>query len=233
MSYYITFSGATSASKGIEIVRRPDIPAPEPVYDPYIIPGRDGALMPTDITYGPLEIDVEMNFMSSTPETWGEIFRRAKKWLSGSGELSFSDDGTFFYKVYRASILESERTSRRIGTFTAHFYCDPYNYLASGKQEQSLGSGGQLQNQYELSHPIYTCIVTGSANLTANGNIFSIPRSAVIDTDKMLVTDYQNGDIMNGECTGDFEGLYLAPGTNTLALTRATSLKVTPNWRAL
>lgn len=228
MSYHITYKGVTSASLDIQIVRRPGIPAPEPVYEPYEIPGRDGVLMPADIRYAPIEIDVEMNFMTA-PDGWGDRYRAAKKWLSGSGNLSFSDDEGFFYRVYVAGVTEPERTSRRIMTFQAHFVCEPYTYLTSGQSPIS-GTSQTLTNNYATSHPTYT--TGGAGTLTVNGNSFTVPRAAVIDTDKMLVTDAANGDIINSETTGTFEGLYLMPGSNTI---RATSswLQTVPNWRAL
>lgn len=228
MSFYITYNDVTNESFGIKVVRRPAIPAPEPVYEPYTIPGRDGVLMPAEVTYAPIEIDVELNFMSSAPDSWGNTYRQLKKWLSGSGQLSFSDDSGWFYKVYSASVIESERTSRRIITCTAHFVCDPYNYATSGQSSQS-GTNLTLQNDYAKSHPIYT--MTGSGTLTVNGNTFGVPRAAVIDTDKLLVTDRENGDIINSETTGNIENLFLNSGSNSI--TSTVTVQVVPNWRSL
>lgn len=240
MSYCITYNNITSQSLGIEIVRRPDIPAPEPIYEPYVIPGRDGILMPADITYGPLEIDVEMNFIAGTADTVGAAYRAAKNWLSGSGELSFSDDTTVFYRVYQASITEAERTSRRIETFTAHFVCDPYTYFTAGKTAQEYTGSGtgitvvRFTNPHSVeSHPTYTAILASAGYVGVGGNLLTLPRSAVIDTERGIVTDYANGDIINAETSGNFEDLYLVPGENLINLSKVSSLKIVPNWRAL
>lgn len=228
MSYYITFNGTTSTSLGIEIVRRPGIPAPEPVYEPYIIPGRDGYLMPVDITYGALEIDVEMNFISSSSSTWATAYRAARKWLSGSGNLSFSDDSGYYYKVYQASILDADRTSWRIGSFIAHFVCEPYQRLTSG--DTAVTVSGSLTNNYEKSFPKYH--VSAACTLRVNGNAVTIPRAAYIDTETLLVTDAANDDVINSETTGDLEKLFLKKGTNTITASAGT-LRVWPHWRVL
>ena len=99
---------------GIFPVRRPDMPAYSKDRETIIIPGSSGILIRDNCRYEPVEIPIEFNFLTKADE-WNERFRRAKKWLSGSGELEFSDDTDYFYKVYYVEMGTCEREMKRIG----------------------------------------------------------------------------------------------------------------------
>ena len=81
--------------------------------------------------------------------------------------------------------MDTERTSRRLGKFTAEFTCDPYSYLVSGQQSYSVDD--VLYNPYMISHPIYRISGTGSCTLTVNGNTMqaTVNGNITIDTDRM------------------------------------------------
>ena len=172
--YDISFNDVKASSIGILPVRRPGIPAPEPRLEEITIPGRDGSLISLDglngeITYNSITINVEFNFWAK-PHRWAEVFRAAKKWIKGSGNLILGDDTSFFYKVLSCKISDSERTSLRIGTFTAEFLCDPYLYVKDGQREMSIAD--VLYNPYALSKPIY--LITGEENSTSITSGFSL-----------------------------------------------------------
>lgn len=224
----LTYKGKRASEVGMLVKVRPSIPAPELEYDPIEIPGRDGILMPTEKRYLPLEIEVEFNFMSETPNTWNDTFRKAKAWLSGQGELTFSDDADVFYKVYNVRIEDSERTSRRIGAFMARFICDPYTYLKSGAIERDPDEC--LYNAYEIAHPIYHMVDAGSWTLSVNYAEFSGTGETFIDTDLMVAYD-EDGVVVNTTTLGDFADLYLYEGENDIQAD--VDFYVQPNWRTL
>ena len=224
----LTYKGKRASEVGMLVKIRPNIPAPELEYDPIEIPGRDGILMPAEKRYLPLEIEVEFNFISQTPNTWNESFRKAKAWLSGSGNLSFSDDADVFYKVYSVKIDDSERTSYRIGAFTAVFTCDPYTYLKSGLIERDPADCAY--NAYEVAHPVYHMDTVGAWTLTVNGNAFSGTGETYIDTERMIAHD-ANGNLKSTTTLGDFADLYLIQGENTISAD--VDFYIQPNWRTL
>lgn len=234
--YDISFNDIRASSLGILAVRRPSVPAPEPRFEEITVPGRDGALISLDgvngeMIYNPITISVEFNFWAK-PSRWAEVFRAAKKWITGSGNLIFEDDTSFFYKVLSSKISDSERTSLRIGTFTAEFLCDPYMYIANGQREMSITDASY--NPYALSKPLYVILGEGMCTLTVNGNtmIANVGQNLTVNTDLMLAYR-KDGTMMNTDITGDYEDLWLNPGENLISITNGFSLSIIPNWRCL
>lgn len=228
--YKIVFNDQECSLYRILPVRRPSVPAPQPRYEQVTVPGRDSALLDTDGCMDPITIPVEFNFLAD-PNDWAAVFRRAKKWLSGSGNLKFSDDSDFYYKCLVCTITENERTVLRIGNFTAEFLCDPYMYVAAG--DDPITDYAELENNYEISHPDYVLTGSGAAVLTVNGKQMTatVNGTLTINTDLMIAYN-QAGVSQNTMVSGDYEDLYLIPGENTIAVSGAT-LSVIPHWRCL
>lgn len=232
MHYYsITYNNKNSWGMKIPVKWRPNIPAPELEQEIIEIPGRDGAMAASSKRYKPIIIEVEMNFIEAE-ERWADAFRRAKKWLKGSGRLEQSDDEDWFFRVIRAQIIDSERTSARIGGFTAEFICDPYHYRKDGVRAYDINS--VVNNLYDECHPIYVITGTGAATLTVNGHsmTISISGKAYIDTELMIAYD-DNNESLNTAVFGDYSKLYLKEGKNTISVSSGFSMKVIPNWRQL
>lgn len=57
----------------------------------------------------------------------------------------------------------------------------------------------------------------------------------MIDTDLMLVYREDNGQLINQNSLGSFEGLWLKNGTNSISYTVPENgkIKMIPNWRTL
>ena len=229
--YSITFNGRNCLDLKLIPARRPSVPAPEIRVKETEIPGMDGALIENYGTYGLVTIPVEFNFLSP-PLCWMEVYRAAKKWLKGSGWLKLGDDRDYLYKAYYVNITDTERTSVRIGSFTAEFVCHPYAYLESGQLEYVAAD--VAYNPYEISHPVYIITGEGMCTLTVNGNTMTanIGQNLTIDTDRMLAYR-KDGTMQNTAVTGNYEDLYLREGENSISLTSGFSLSVIPNWRCL
>lgn len=229
--YHITYNGENCAKYGIIPVRRPSVPAPEIRVEEIEIPGRDGVLVENYETYSPLVIPVEFNFLVS-PSEWMDAFRKAKRWLSGSGSLVFGDDQEYIYKVYYCKITDTERTSRRLGNFTAEFTCDPYAYVVCGQKRHEISD--VTYNPYNVSHPIYLITGEGMCTLTVNGNTMTanVGQNLTINTDLML-SYREDGTMLNTDVSGDYEGLYLKEGQNSISVTSGFDMSVIPNWRCL
>lgn len=229
--FQVTFKGEDSIKHYIIPVRRPNIPVPEERIEEIEVPGRSGILTISDGVYEQIVIPVEFNFMSR-PDEWGKIFRRAKKWLTGSGKLVFSDDAGCFYKVLYCKIADAERTSRRIGTFTAEFTCDPYTYYADGEKEVQIFE--EIYNPGAKCCPVYRITGEGLCTITVNNNTFraNIGQEIIIDSGLMLT--YKNdGTSRNTDVIGDYKDLWLMPGDNAISATPGFSVFMKPGWRDL
>lgn len=230
--YEINYKNEGSRQHGILPVRRPSIPAPERRVTKTEIEGRDGVMIEDGETWGPIVIPVELNFMAP-PERWGEVYRDAKKWLlKDTGNLQFADDPHYFYKVLSCQITDSERTSRKIGKFTAEFTCDPYTYMVSGLQE--MDPDEEIFNYGEVSHPVYKITGNGSCTLTVNGKTMkaTVGQNLTIDTD-LMIAYREDGEMKNATVTGNYEDLYLQEGDNEVSITAGFGLKIVPNWRCI
>lgn len=229
--YSISFNGVNCLQYGILPVRRPDIPAPEEEIEEITIPGRDGILIETKERYKPIVIPVEFNFMQD-PDKWAGTFRKAKRWLRGSGNLELSDDLHYLYKAYYCKIADTERTSHRIGKFTAEFTCHPYQYVRDGQREKTIEE--IKRNPYYISHPLYKITGEGLCRININGKEVSVNvgQNVTIDTERMIAyrTD---GTIQNTAVTGEYEDLYLQEGDNEILATDGFEISIIPNWRVL
>lgn len=229
--FRVTFKGEDSERHSIIPVRRPDIPAAEENIKEIRVPGRDGVLTISEGTYKQIVIPIEFNFMSD-PDEWGNTYRRAKKWLTGSGKLIFSDDAGHFYKALYCKITDTERKSYRIGMFTAEFTCDPYAYRVEGEKE--IQAAGEIYNPWARCCPIYRIAGEGLCEISVNGKIFraNIGQEIIIDSERMLA--YKNdGTSRNTDANGDYSDLWLIPGDNTISVTPGFSISMQPGWREL
>lgn len=225
--YHFLFNDIRCLDMGVLAVRRPSIPSPQEDWLEHKIPGRDGVIMDKIKRLAPIDVEIQLNFMTD-PDKFAEQFRRVKRWLSGPGKLQFSDDLNWFYKVYRVNCSEIERGSRRIGTFSAVFRCDPYVYSEIG--DKYMSASDCLNNTFNECHPIYHVTASGSWTLTVNGNTFTGSGQTFIDTDTMTATD-GNGNIINTSVVGNYADFYLLEGSNTISISGGT-LEVKPRWRS-
>ena len=229
--FSVSYNNESCLGYGIIPVRRPSVPAPEEKIEEVEVPGRNGILTISEGLRNAITIPIEFNFMS-TPNHWGDTYRKAKRWLSGSGELWFSDDADAYYKVLYCKITGTERTSRRIGNFTAEFVCDPYTYYKSGKNEIELES--VIYNPGVTCEPTYRITGEGLCTLTINGYEFTanVGQEIIIDSNRMI--SYKNdGQMLNTDVTGDYAKLWLNPGDNSLSVTDGFLAYITPEWRDL
>lgn len=229
--FYITYNDINNRILGIEVTTRPSIPAPQLRGEYAQVAGMDGSILQTDGTYENIEIEVSLNFLA--PRTkWGECYRRAKNWIRGNGILRMSDDSDVFYKVKACGITTTERRAKNGGYITAVFICDPFTYYNSGAAE--LSAADVSLNPYYLAKPTYIIKGNGDCVLTVNGNRMSatVGQNLTIDTDKMLAYR-QDGTLQNTAVAGDYEGLWLNPGANSISITNGFDLKVKSNFRSL
>lgn len=229
--FWTEYNNKRDVSLGILTARRPSIPPPQERVEEIEIPGRSGALTISEGLYNAISIPVEFNFLTA-PDKWNEVFRSAKKWLSKPGKLRFSDDASVFYKCKYCVITDTERTTRRLGNFTAEFHCDPFTYLAEGEKEIQME--GILYNPGFTACPVYRITGEGNCTLTVNGYEFTanVGQEIIIDTDRQI--SYKNdGSSANVDVSGDYPNLWLTEGDNSLSVSDGFEVNITPRWRYL
>ena len=237
-NYTLSFNGKNCMEYDLLIRERPSIPAPKRRITAVKIAGRDGEMIVNDDIYESIDIPVKFNFMAESPDKWADSFRKAKAWLKGSGMLIFSDDPDWFYKCQYVTITSTERTSRRIGNFTAEFHCKPYMYAVNGTETITVDGYKVIINPYMTSHPTYTIEGAGSGRIAVNNLAvaFESPGSLTIDTEQMTACDISNpyAPSFEGVRTyGYFQNIYMQPGENQVVITSGFTLSITPNWRTL
>lgn len=230
--YDIQFNGRTGTTVGVIVQNRPNIPAPEKIYDAIEIPGKDGILYRDTGTVEDIRIEVSLAFREKDPGKWAQKLRSVKEWLLSvsDNKLSFTDDPDYFYRVKRVTVGTTERYVKRQGKLIAAFYCEGYMYLQSGAREQQLSA--LLNNPGTRCLPIYKISGNGMCTITINGKQIkaNIGQNLTIDTERKLAyrTD---GTMQNTSISGNYEDMVLNPGKNSVSITSGFTLTAIPNWR--
>ena len=254
----IEYAGTVCTNLNLQVKDLINIPCPEDDLETIEIPGRDGALVKDKKRKKPIQIEINFNYIAPK-EKWHETWRRAKKWLSQKNQkLILDDDSDHYYQCLYVVIGTNERTSLRIGGFTATFVCFPYQYLLLGDISISLEaenyyiadvSGnpildtegneilthlqhGSIQNPYDNSKPLYEISGTGACDIQVNGNSFEadVAGKLIVDTEREAAYK-TDGTSANTDITCIYEELELKEGENLIEKTDYFSLTITPKWR--
>lgn len=233
MNYSVLIDDTSITEHGFCITKRPNIPAPERIYDEIAIPGRDGNVLVDRNVYSNIQIEVEINYISN-PDEWFEKFRKLKNILNNAAgkKLTFSDDPLFYYKIKKCIIGNNERTFRIGGVIKPVFILSPFQYAKSGLN--ALHNPTILINDFDESCPIYHVQGEGMCTLKINGKSVTanVGQNLTIDTDKRL-SYRKDGTLMNTSLKGYYEDLWLQSGENKLEISEGFSLDVIPNWRVI
>lgn len=228
----IEYADMLGSSLNVFAKERPAVPAAKRRMKEIEIPGRDGKVYQDDGGYEPTEIKVVFNFRDRNEDKVIARFRKIQRWLSAKeSRLIFSDDTEVYYRISKVEVGELERTSGRIGNFTATFHTrDGLAYAVDGRKEYSPEQ--VKKNIYGLSHPVYKITGEGSCMLTVNGHQMkvNVHKSLMIDTDRILAYS-KDGTLQNAMISGEYEDMYLLYGDNDVSISPGFDLKVIPNWR--
>ncbi len=227
----IEYNGVRSSAMKIYARERPSIPAAQQRTEEITILGRDGSLFTSDGAFEPTEIPVLFNYIGKETQ-WADRWRKAQEWLSARNSiLRFADDSGFFFRISHVTIDSVERTTARIGNFTATFHTrDGLYYLDTGLRECDPEEIGY--NPYETAHPIYKITGEGTCTIIVNGNQIraNVGQNLTIDTERMIAYR-QDGTLQNTKISGDYENMYLTKGMNRVRATDGFDVKIIPNWR--
>lgn len=250
MAFDIIYNGVPASSLGLLVYQRPDYKAPEETINTFSVPGRAFDLYQRSGRFGTASIEVTFNYAAERDQ-WGEVWRKAVRWLRGSGTYIQSDDLRIYRKVEYVKIDTNGRSARAIGKFKATFVCEPGEYYVNGSNYKLLDDlcsdmewdsgltafACTLENKYSKCHPTWVIQADAKTTISVNGNEFVVdPPLAggytIIDTDLKL-TYGSDGSNLNTSAAGDYDDLMLEPGTSQIESSSGTSayaVYIKPNW---
>lgn len=229
--FNIIFNDKSSLDLGIEIIKRPEIPSPQPIYNSYDIPGKNGKEYELE-GYEDIEIEVDFNFIDR--ETMYERFLECKRWINTikDNKLIFSDNPGVFYKVNYATITSNERVFKVIGKFTITFNCEPFAYEFEGQNEIEIINEAMIFNHGDFeSKPIIKIIGEGLVTINLNDEIIKVNLGGDIIIDSYLELSYkEDKSPQNSNIQGRYPILKLGENNISYSGGRVDNFIVIPNW---
>lgn len=228
--YAIVYKGVSSLEMGIfPKDRRIQIPPAERDVTVIEVPGRDGALHIDNQRYKTISIPVNFNYKTNEDDVMF-VFRKVKKWLSGSGKFKITYDSEYFYKCSNV-IINNFKISGRICEFTAIFDCEPFAYSEAGQYE--ITNPVYIYNDGYIAKPTYRIVGEGMCTLGVNGNAITVNVGQEVIINTSLMIAHRNGINVNTTVTGNIEDMILKEGDNHINITQGFTLYTTPEWRYL
>lgn len=126
MSYF-TFNGISSEDMGLKLISLPPPSRAESFTETIQIPGRPEPLIKTRDEFQNFEIEIECVVADISK------VRNIFAWLRGKGKLIYSDEPDKYYTVVSNRLIEAERISDEIRSFTMAFDCLPFAYSVSNE----------------------------------------------------------------------------------------------------
>lgn len=224
-SYFI-FKGQSSLDKNIMVNKLPQFERPHADIEKIVVQGRDGFLTNNLGTYQSIVKSVECSLDNGNIDD-------VCSWLTGSGEVIFSNEPD---KKYKATIINKIPFSKIIPTFhtfIVQFECQPHKYSISNNKITLTTSGTKIYNKGADSRPVIKIYGTGNIDLTINSNIIHLTNVVdYVTIDSELMDCYKDTVLKNNYMNGEFP--VLIKGYNTISWTgTVTKIEVTPNWRYL
>lgn len=229
--FNIIFNNKSSLDLGIEVIKRPVIPSPQPVYNSYSIPGKSGMEYELE-GYEDIEIEVNFNFLDR--ENMYERFLECKRWINSinDNKLIFSDNLGVFYKVNYATITSNERVFKVIGKFTVTFNCEPFAYEFEGQNEIEVNNSATVYNYGDFkSKPIIKIKGEGLITINLNDEIIKVNVGQNIIIDSYLELSYKEDKTpQNSNVKGKYPFLRLGENSISYSGGRVNSFIIIPNW---
>lgn len=212
---WFEFNGVSSKNMGVKLLAMPKRPVPAEKGEILTIPGRDGFLWASERAARE-SITINVECVSSAKFDKNAVI----KWLSGAGDLVFSDDKA---KAYRARVIAEYATENQFlhfdaQRFTVPFDCQPYRYAYPAPSAVKMTSAGILVNP-GTADSLPRIVISGKGDITVNINEHIIDvtgGSVIIDCESMDCLSTDGGELANNRVTmTDFPRL--VPGDNAIS----------------
>ncbi|MCW6124242.1 distal tail protein Dit [Clostridium sporogenes] len=217
------WKGIHSNEKGLKIISLPNITTPEKREEKIIIPGRDGYLTQSDGSYEGEVKPVEFDYFD-------DRFDDIKQWLTGSGEVIFSNEPDRYYKARIINKLDLARVLEKFHSGIIQFDCQPFGYLQDELIE--ITNSTTIYNQANVnSQPYIKIYGNGYATLKINNEVIKLTNiSDYIELDSEMMECYKSNVPLNHLMIGNFPIFQV--GENNISWTNNISkIEIIPRWR--
>lgn len=225
---WFNFLDKNSNDFDIVVEKYPEFYIPVKSFDKVSIAGNDKAEYRQG-TYEPIILSFECYIKDRTPSKIREVSR----WLNSNteGKLVRGDDEEVYYNARVINAIPISKVAKSFGRFIIQFECEPFAYKLNN-EVITITSNTEIENLgIAESKPIYK-VYGSNATLKVNGkefNIYSISEYVEVDTD--LMECHKDNVSMNTNVNGNYTDLWLKEGINTIEITGASKVEITPNWR--
>jgi len=189
--------------------------------------GRDGFLTKDNESYKSIVKSVECTIKNLSQIDF------ICSWLSGGGEVIFSNEPDKIYKATIINQIEFKRAFVNFHSFIILFECQPHKYSIDNNIVTLSTSGTIFNSSTTSSKPVIKIYGTGSVDLIINSNVIHL--TSVVDyvvIDSELMDCYKDTVLKNNYMNGDFP--ILIKGDNVISwIGTVTKVEITPNWRWL
>ena len=235
MGAWIQFRGVKSSEMSLFVEQLPARPrAKKRMTDDKVV-GRSGTLHTDTGAWEDVTLQCTLNLANQGRSGVYE-------WLSGSGDLIFSDDPT---KAYHAQAIEQIEDKRRrsagrdFDTLTCKFTCEPFRYEASPAQVTVTGGSGTIQPQGTVDADPWIFVTgSGDVTLTVGGRTVELSgltanQTVLIDCDAKMCVLVNSTDTQVAITLADGEWPVMSASAATAIAVTGTvsSLVIQPNWR--
>ncbi|MGO5076124.1 distal tail protein Dit [Clostridium sporogenes] len=221
------WKGIHSSEKGLRIISLPDITTPEQRVEKVVVPGRSGDLTLTDNDYEGEVKPVEFDYFNNN-------FDDIKTWLSGTGEVIFSNEPDRYYKARIINKIALNQVLKKFHSGIVQFDCQPFGYSRNDSSIIKITETKEINNPGTMqSTPVITIYGYGNIDLNINDNIINLTNvSNHIIIDSEIMDCYRDGQLMNNYMRGDFP--IFKPGINKISwMGNVQRIEIKPNWRWL
>ena len=223
---YFIFNNVSSADYLI-INALPTVYKPERDIKLIEVPGRDGFLTEDLGSYRGVTKSVECTIKDLSQIDY------ICSWLTGSGDVVFSNEPTKKYKAVIINQIEFKRVFVNYRSFIILFECQPHKYGLSDDMLSLSVPGVVLSLSNTISMPKITVYGAGDIDLTINSNIVhltNVVTSVTIDSE--LMDCYKGTTLKNSDMSGEFP--VLISGVNNISWAgTVTEIEILPHWRWL
>ena len=233
MQPWFIWNNRNSYAEGLWISKLPPIIRAPERYDEIQVPGRAGSLIMLEDDEDAIYDRYEKEVTVTAPNTLA--LQRILDWLSGSGEVIFSNESD---KVYKGRIVSDVKFSRIDNTMVqakVRFYVEPFKYERyPAKSKATLTANGTIYNPGSVSSRPLVKITKSSAasDLTVTiGTMAMVFKSftgtITVDCDANIITS--GTSIWTGKFTGDFWKIPV--GSVNVTRSAACTIEIEPRWR--
>ncbi|NEZ80393.1 phage tail protein [Clostridium botulinum] len=165
------WKGIHSSEKGFKIISLPNITTPEKRVEKVVVPGRNGYLTITENDYEGEVKPVEFDYFD-------DDFDDIKQWLTGSGEVIFSNEPNRYYKATIINKISLDQMLKKFHSGIVEFDCQPFGRDLNDLNIMKITENNVTTNS-KVIHPLNTLNYT-------SGNLVEVNKLATINENNSI-----------------------------------------------